>query len=109
MNDELKSLVADAAKLLGLELIWDGVCPPYFQTEIGLIMFNPLDPERGDLMKVAMAAELTVDFEFYTVTLPVKDTDCFPEEFDWIKGDHQSLAIAILRAASAVLHSRGGV
>lgn len=107
MNDELKSLVADAAKLLGLELIWDGVCPPYFQTEIGLIMFNPLDPERGDLMKVAMAARLDIEFQSGQVWAFIKSGQ--PDYFDFVWDDHQSLALAILRAASAVLHSRGGV
>ena len=48
MNDELKSLVADAAKLLGLELIWDGVCPTLFwQTEIGLIISTCSTPSAA--------------------------------------------------------------
>lgn len=99
MNEELKSLIEDAAKLLGIGF------NPENDIEYLLCHFNPRDPKRGDLMKVAEAAELIVDFEFYTVTLPVK----FSEEFDWIRGDYQSLAIAILRAASAVYKSRGGV
>lgn len=51
MNCELKSLIEDAARLLGLDG-WD------------MKHFNPLDPERGDLWKVAHAAKLRVDF-FY--------------------------------------------
>ena len=102
MNDELKSLVADAAKLLGLELIWDGVCPPYFQTEIGLIMFNPLDPERGDLMKVAMAAKLIVG------GCLVSAEDFHSIKYSYPRGDYDSLALAVLRAASAVLKAREG-
>lgn len=107
MNEELKSLIEDAAKLLGLELIWDGVCPPYFQTEIGLIMFNPLDPERSDLMKVAMAARLDIEFQSGQVWAFIKSGQ--PDYFDFVWDNHQSLALAILRAASAVLHSSGGV
>ncbi len=105
MTKEMRQLIENAAKLLGLELIWDGVCPPYFQTEIGLIMFNPLDPERGDLMKLAMAAGLSVEFDLGLVF----GNTGKPDSFAFTKDDHQSLAIAVLRAVSAVLRSRGGV
>lgn len=101
MDNELKSLIEDAAKLLGIELIWDGVCPPYFQAEIGLVLFNPLDPERGDLWKVADAAELMISYKY---SLAEYERGVF----HFTKGDYQSQAIAVLRAASAVLKTRGG-
>ena len=68
--------------------------------------FNPLAPDSGDLMKVAMTARCSIRFGKAEVTLAELDGGyvCFP----FVKGDHESLAIAILRAASAVLHSRGG-
>ena len=105
LNDEPKRLVEDAAKLLGLT-------PDVHQSNGALlcigeretVMFNPLDPERGDLMKVAEAAELDVDFTLREVE-PYSSARRQP----FTKGDHQSLTLAILRAASAVLHSRGGV
>lgn len=104
MNDELKQLIEDAAKLLGY---WDD---PEYNYQFGALHgFNPLDPERGDLMKVAMVAELAVDHQYCQVTGPlVEDGDdhrlCSLEEFT--KGDYQSLALAILRAASAVYRAR---
>jgi hypothetical protein len=119
MNDELKQLIEDAAKLLGLkEDTRGGKDDP----RLGLIVgtkkkfsgddyhyfpsryFNPLDPERGDLMKVAEAAELCIYFERNRVVLPLSE-DYYAYHFT--KGDYQSLALAVLRAASAVLKARG--
>lgn len=95
MSEELKQLVADAAKLLQFQYVEQRVC------------FNPCDPERGDLMRVAEAAEVWIDFEFARVFYSSDDPS--DNSFGFTKGDYQSLALAILRAASAVLHSRGGV
>lgn len=99
MNTELKQLIEDAAKLLGYKGSLSG---NLWFDEKGA-EFRPLDPERGDLMKVAEAAELEINYADYTVweyatLLP-------PNRFT--KGDYQSLALAVLRAASAVLKARG--
>jgi hypothetical protein len=104
MTDELKSLIEDAAKLLGINGYW---FPELDRTEFLYTdgvqkQFNPCDPERGDLMKVAMAAELCIELEFDYVVDPVGNV------YGFTKGDHQSFAYAVLRAASAVLKSRGG-
>ena len=101
MNEELKSLIEDAANLLGIGF------NPENDIEYLLWHFNPLDPERGDLMKVAMAARLDIEFQSGQVWAFIKSGQ--PDYFDFVWDDHQSLALAILRAASAVLHSRGGV
>lgn len=100
MSDELKQLIEDAAKLLGLtyQTYINGKC----YSHLGTLIFNPLDPERGDLMKVAEAAELTIDYEFRVIALPVTGDVFDPDEYKFTKGDYHSLALAILRAASAV-------
>lgn len=103
MNDELKQLVEDAAKLLG----WKHVADSIYDTGDFVLVFNPLNPERGDLMKVAMAAELSLRFGKSEVTIAEEDGGY--KVFNFTKGDYQSLALAILRVASAVLHSRRGV
>ena len=103
MNDELKQLIKDAAKLLFGEVEDRGTTDkPIFVTPNGF--FNPCDPERGDLMKVAMALHLNLRLDGGWLIGPDIDVG-FPFE----QGDYQSLALAILRAASAVLNSRGGV
>lgn len=102
MNEELKSLIEDVAKLLGVEY------DPYYggmTDEEGFHPpFNPCDPERGDLMKVLielLKRGACIDGEICEIEL-----DCTgPNGF--YKGDYQSLALAILRAASAVYKSRG--
>lgn len=102
MNDEMKSLIEDAAKLLEINyqaIQGDGCC-----NVLGEIVFNPTDPKRGDLMKVADAAELLIDLEDCAVCLPHR---IGVQVWYFTKGDHQSLALAILRAASAVVRSRG--
>lgn|SRR5574341_95391 len=106
MDDELKQLIEDAAKLLGYR------CQQHdygHTVEFGIEVqpniwktFDPLNPERGDLMKVAEAAGLGIDFEYcriYSATI----ADC---TFSYTKGDYQSRALAILRAASAVWKAR---
>lgn len=119
MNDELKQLIEDAAKLLDLEKVNhcydfddDGESAFKWLCLIGrgrdgaTIRFNPLDPERGDLRKVMEAAELDVDFDTEAVFLPTR----FPhsqEGFEFRRSNYQSLALAVLRAASAVLKARG--
>ena len=103
MNDELKQLIEDAAKLLGHRIYFTGPYPPYIDGQFGLEKFNPLDPERGDLMMVAMA--MNKDFAVLSDGVVVISD----HSFTFTKGDHESLSLAILRAASAVLHSRGGV
>ena len=105
MNDEMKRLVDDAAKLLGLTpitLLMSGAVLCSDGSSVG-VKFNPLDPERGDLMRVAMAAELVISFSLGRV---IPNNYRIPEE-SFTKGDHDSLAIAVLRAASAVLKARG--
>lgn len=94
MTDELNQLIEDAAKLLPL-------------TDYQRAYFDPCDPERGDLMKVADAAELRIDFQTSTVTLPVMGRDELATMLTFTKGDYQSLALAVLRAASAVYKSKG--
>ena len=110
MNDELKSLIEDAAKLLGAHDVISNerfVMVQWSKVMRGYVIFNPLDPERGDLMKVATAARLDIEFQSGQVWAFIKSGQ--PDYFDFVWDDHQSLALAILRAASAVLHSRGGV
>lgn len=98
--DELKQLVEDAAKLFGLRFVETIAGDVFERADGSRVKFNPCDPERGDLMKVVEAVDLVVgngavysDFatKYYT------------------KGNHASLVLAILRAASAVYKSRGGV
>ena len=116
MNTELKQLIEDAAKLIGLEQVHhcydfddDGEPSVEWLCLIGkrngaTIKLNPLDPERGDLMKVMEAAELVIDFEHNRVVLPREEDYC---AYHFTKGDYQSLVYAALRAASAVFKARG--
>lgn len=112
MNEEIKSLIEDAAKLLGLEgYAWednpfqsDYIKAPSEEYELSKV-FNPLDPERGDLMKVAMAAKLFIDYENGLIGWPA-DAPVYQTK-DFEPNNYQSLALAVLRAASAVLHSHG--
>lgn len=102
MNDEIKQLIEDAAKLRGLEVVdWRGSTPVAVDDQGLLHGFNPLDQERGDLMKVAEAADLDIYFGSYEVW-NMSGEVCF----NFTKGDYQSKAIAVLRAASAVLKAR---
>ena len=106
MTTEQKQLVEDAARLLGLEVVdWRGSTPVATDNQGLLSGFNPYDPERGDLMKVAMAAELWIDFQFERVFYDYSSDE---ESFGFDKNDCQSLALAILRAASAVMKARNG-
>lgn len=110
MNAELKHLVEDAAKLLGINGFWSVNGISYYEgddTSKPIRYFNPLDPERGDLMKVAMAARLDIEFQSGQVWAFIKIGQ--PDYFDFVWDDHQSLALAVLRAASDVYKSRGGV
>lgn len=106
MNDEMKSLIEDAARLLGHKLAYlQHSETPYIADKNGkptYYIFNPADPERGDLMNVTEAAQLGISFFFCAVA----HTSGVHETFT--KGDYQSLALAILRAASAVMKARGG-
>lgn len=104
-TDELKQLIEDAAKLLGLKTgHWVGQMLSYYNAGVLNQYFNPCNPERGDLMKVAEAAELRVDYSCEEVSTGDKNY-----AFEFTKGDYNSLALAVLRAASAVLKARGGV
>ena len=108
MNTEIKQPIEDAAKLLGYdtsEFKWDYHIAYIRRLNSNWILFDPLDPERGDLMKVADAAELEIRFNLLSVVFygPAGLQVMIPFE----KGDYQSLAEAVLRAASAVLKSRG--
>ena len=106
MTDELKQLVEDAAKLLDLQ-DHGWMADSYMHAvENTWRQFNPLDPERGDLMKVAEAAGVSIRLGKSEVTLA--EADGGYKVFAFIKGDYQSIALAILCAASTVLHSRGG-
>ena len=118
MNDELKQLVEDAAKLLGYpskglasKFIAQGVSKHAViigNAHGGDSVFDPLDPERGDLMKVAEAAELVIDMREGENAVYWEDPYAdFPCREAFTKGDYQSLAYAVLRAASAVLRARG--
>lgn len=104
MNEETKQLIEDAAKLLGLKTgQWVAGMLTYYNAGILNQYFNPLNPERGDLMKVAMAAELMIEFKDLCVYLPQ-----YVENQIWYFDEtYQSLALAILRAASAVYRARG--
>lgn len=95
MNEELKSLIENAAKLRGIGF------NPENDIEYLLCHFNPLDPERGDLMRVVEAAELFINWKACWVAGPTGATS------DFTKDNYQSLALAILRAASTVYKSRG--
>lgn len=102
-QDEIKSLIEDAAKLLGIHYV---EVADWWYDENGNSwgpFFLPLDPERGDLMKVAEAAELIINYNTGEVVTP----DETQEWGHFTKGDHESLSLAVLRAASAVLKSRG--
>ena len=111
MTDELKSLIEDAAQLLDLpegEWIEDSAD----ETEVFIVgnsLFDPYDPERGDLMKVARAGWMTIRHENGTIDAPIFNSSGFfkhlyNDYFD--TDDYQSLALAILRAASAVYRAR---
>lgn len=116
MSDELKSLIEDAALILSIEDFqhrYDILRDDYeWLCLIGksngvVVAFNPLDSERGDLCKVAEAAELLVDFKRQLVQEIDYDGWDIRIEEHFTKGDYQSLALAVLRAASAVLKARG--
>ena len=107
MTEELKQLVEDAAKLLGYDQCTNPEDGYFSKSRWGLFQFDPLDQERGDLMKVAEAARLDIEFQSGQVWAFIKSGQ--PDYFDFVWDDHQSLALAILRAASAVYKSRGGV
>ncbi|MGK3946088.1 hypothetical protein ABK046_48035, partial [Streptomyces caeruleatus] len=86
-NTEMKQLIEDAAKLLDIALEWiNGL--PYRKTGHGTLRdFNPCNPERGDLMKVAEAAELDIDFDAEAVFLPTR----FPhsqEGFEFLRSNY---------------------
>lgn len=99
MNTEIKQLIEDAARLLWHKHVADNI----YDAGDFVRVFNPLDPNRGDLMKVAEAAELEIDF--FNNNVWEFGTDGPP--FTFTKGDYQSLALAVLRAASAMLKARG--
>ena len=113
MNDEIKQLIEDAAKLLGYpskglasKFIAQGVSKRAViigNARGGDSVFDPLDPSRGDLMKVAEAAELVIGRGRVATSwyLPAA------HQFGYLERDYQSLALAVLRAASAVLKARG--
>ena len=99
MTDELKQLIQDAARFLGLEVVdWFGDNPTAVDGEGMLSSFNPANPERGDLMKVVEAADIVVGggsvYSDYQTLFYIRD-------------DYQSLVLAVLRAASAMLKARG--
>lgn len=110
MTDELKSLIEDSAKLLGLKTgQWVAGMLTYYNAGILNQYFNPLNPERGDLMKVARAGWMTIRHENGTIDAPIFNSSGFfkhlyNDYFD--TDDYQSLALAILRAASAVYRAR---
>lgn len=102
---EMRKLIEDAAKLL--EIYYQDLSEAGCCNVLGEIIFNPLDPERGDLMKVAEAAELVIDFEARQILHPSIRMNTIYERIHFTKGDYQSQALAVLRAASAVLKARG--
>lgn len=107
MNDELKSLIEDAAKLLGCHDVMSNercVMVQWSPTMRGYTLFNPLDPERGDLWKVASAAKVVISYYDGWVRW-VSGGKHGQEHF--LCDNYPSLALAILRAASAVWKARG--
>ena len=104
MNTELKQLIEDAAKLLGYNDSY--VLHEMVFNKFDNLLFDPLDPERGDLMKVAEAAELDIDFDAESVFLPTRFSHS-QEGFEFRRSNYKSLVLAVLRAASAVLKARG--
>ena len=105
MTDEMKRLIEDAARLLWINGFWSVNGISYYEGDDSsnrICYFNPLDPERGDLMKVAMAAKLIVG------GCLVSAEDFHSIKYSYPRGDYDSLALAVLRAASAVLKAREG-
>jgi hypothetical protein len=100
--DELKQLIDDAAKLLGIKIEWEH--GKYARVIGEKCYFEPQNPERGDLMKVADAAELMLDYRNCAVSVFIASDRDF---WDYTKGDYQSLVLAVLRAASATWKARG--
>ena len=105
MNDELKQLIEAAAKLLGYNDSY--VLHEMVFNKFDNLLFDPLDPERGDLMKVMEAAELCIDARENEYFVYYDEGVSEPAWFHYTKGDYQSLVYAVLRAASAVLKARG--
>lgn len=120
MTTEQKQLVEDAARLLGFpskgpasKYIVQGVSATAIvigNAQGGDSVFDPYDPERGDLMRVERAGWMTICHENGMVSAPLYNSNGFFEHthnelFD--TDDYQSLANAVLRAASAVLKARG--
>lgn len=101
---ELRKLIEDAAKLTFGEVTNVGTNDkPIYITPAG--RFNPLDPERGDLRKVAEAAKMVISY--YDGWVRYVTVHKFGQEH-FLVGDYQSLALAVLRAASMVWKARNG-
>jgi len=115
MDNELKSLIEDAAKLLGIKKIsFDQNGTPYHFVEVSPVNghraeFNPLDPERGDLWKVADAAKLSIELDASLVSADWDGNYTYRINEKIGGSDYQSQALAVLRAASAVLKAREGM
>lgn len=58
-----RELLELAAKAAGFELIWDGVKPPYIQTDIGWLMWNALLSD-GDALRLAVKLNIDVMVQF---------------------------------------------
>ena len=99
--DELKQLIEDAAKLLGYKHVADNI----YDAGDFVRVFDPYDPERGDLWKVALAARLDIEFNSGQAWAFIKSGQ--PDYFDFVWDDYKSLADAVLCAASAVYGARG--
>lgn len=99
-DTELKQLIEDAAKLLGIDTSEQYAYSSILTNDDKI--FDPTNQDSGDLMKVAEAAEL--DVEFSTGWVLTKTTMASSR---FTKSDYQSLALAVLRAASAVWKARG--
>ena len=114
MNDEIKQLIEDAAKLLGYpskglasKFIAQGVSKHAViigNSAGGDSVLDPLDPERGDLMKVAREGDFCINHTEGYVRW-VWGRKYGRETF--MLDNYQSLALAVLLAASAVLKARG--
>ena len=94
-----RELLELAAKAAGFELIWDGVKPPYIQTDIGWLMWNALLSD-GDALRLAVKLRMSVhvDNSLTGVINPIGD-DFIVAHF----GDpYAATRIAIVRAAAEI-------
>jgi hypothetical protein len=102
MNDH--ELLKLAAKAVGIEPIYDGVEPPYIQTSIGLLRWNPLIND-GDALRLAVTLLVNVYVDSRVVVAEIcSDYEgpniCVKER---VSGDpYAATRRAIVRAAAEI-------